>query len=175
MKITVTSLLFTLSSIAAAQSTAVQKTVSTPCQQELSKVQAENEYLKKSLNILTPIKTVEQDELEIKLVRCDGNIKEQTITIGLILISHKANSEFQFGSSQAIDLQGRELNVGTINLGNKIVRNTLFTDTPIQATFKFIQVLPSIKIIKILSASYYNVGLFKEGVVQFKDIVINWK
>lgn len=175
MKTTVTTLLITLSSVAVAQNTAIQKAGSVLCQTELSRVQAENEYLKKSLNVLTPIKTVEQDELEIKLVKCEGNIKEQTITIGLILTSHKANSEFQFSSSQTIDLQGRELNPSGINLGKESVRNTLFTDTPIQATFKFIQVLPSIKILKIFSASYYDVGLFKRGNFQIKDIEVNWK
>ena len=40
----------------------------------------ENEYFRKSLNILTPIKSVEQGGLTFNLTKCEGNIKEQTIT-----------------------------------------------------------------------------------------------
>lgn len=145
------------------------------CKIENEKLKQENEYLKKSLNILQPIKSVEQDGLEFKLIKCEGKIKEQNINLTFILTSHKANDEFQFMSAQTIDLQGNDFSTYEINLGNKGTRNTLFTDTPVQTKIVFNKVLPSTKKLKLLNIKYYGIGAFKEGYFEFKDLEVIWR
>ncbi|GAB3996820.1 hypothetical protein GCM10028807_40400 [Spirosoma daeguense] len=66
------------------------------CNANGQKIQAENDYRRKSINVLKPIKLLEQDDIGVRLVKCEGNIKEQTITVILALINHEANSEFLF-------------------------------------------------------------------------------
>ena len=175
MKITSLLLTFLLSSASFAQNLNTLKADLAACNANGQKLQEENDYLKKSINILKPIKSLEQDNLEVNLLKCEGNIKEQTIIITLALTSHKANSEFQFNSSQIIDLQGKDFKTFEMYLGKERNRNKLYTDTPLEAKFRFNQVLPSIKILKLFSAGYYSVDLFKEGSFEFKDINVNWK
>lgn len=175
MKITILGLTLLFSPVTFAQNVNTLKADLAICNANGQKLQAENDYLRKSINVLKPIKTLEQDDFEVRLLKCDGNIKEQTITVTLALTSHKANSEFQFSSGQIIDLQGKDFKTYERYLGKEKDRNKLYTDTPLEATLRFSQVLPSIKILKLFSVGYYSVGLFKEGSFEFKDIDINWK
>lgn len=149
----------------------------TTCKTENEKLKQENDYLKKSLNVLTPLKSLTQDEVEFKITKCEGNIKEQTIIITFYLTNHKANSSFRMDDAQTIDVQGKDFNTYEISLGNKGNSNNLYTDTPLESKIKFYKVLPSIKILKLLSVnqSPYSLGILKTGNFEFRDLEITWK
>jgi len=135
----------------------------------------ENEYFRKSLNILKPIKSVEQGGLTFNLTKCEGNIKEQTITLTCFIINHKANSEFQFEKANLTDIQGNNFLSYDFKIGNQDVRNMLFTDTPLGTKITFKNVLPSTQMIKMIGLSYYGTGLFEKGTFIFNDIAVAWK
>ena len=140
------------------------------------KIKQENEYLKKTLGILQPIKNLVQNEVELKIVKIDGSIKDQTVTFILYITNHKANDDFQFNqTAQAIDVQGKEYNTDQIHLGNSWVSNKLFTDTPLEVKVKFSKVLPSTKIFKVLNLVSYKRGVFDSGNFEYRDLEINWK
>jgi hypothetical protein len=146
------------------------------CKNENEKIKQENDYLKKSLNIQQPIKNLIQNEVELKIVKIEGNIKEQTITFTLFITNHKANDDFQFNTNaQAIDFQGKEYTSDKIYIGNSYVRNKLYTDTPLEVKVKFMQVLPSTRILKIFNLESYQTGIFDSGNFEFRDLEINWK
>jgi hypothetical protein len=139
------------------------------------KIKQENEYLKKTLGILQPIQNLVQNEVELKIVKVDGSIIDQTVTFILYITNHKANDYFQFATAQAIDVQGKEYNTGQIFLGNGGVRNKLFTDTPLEVKVKFSKVLPSTKIFKVLNLESFKTGIFNKGNFEYKDLEINWQ
>lgn len=169
--------LFTLPNFAFSQNTKLDELWDelNNCKQNMAKLQEENDYLRKSLNVSRPVTAFEQDDIEVKLMKCTGNIKEQTITVVMVLTSHKPNGDFQFRSSQAIDLQGKSFEQYYIQLGGLSSRNRLYTDTPMEAVIKFTQILPSTKILKLINVFYHGVGLFSAGSFEFKNIDINWK
>ena len=135
----------------------------------------ENEYFRKSLNILTPTKSVDQGGLTFNLIKCEGNIKEQTITLTCFIINHKANSDFQFEKANLTDIQGNNFLSYDFKIGNQDVRNTLFTDTPLATKITFKNVLPATQMIKVIGLNYYGTGLFDKGVFIFNNIGVVWK
>ncbi len=136
---------------------------------ENQELKQQNDYLRKSLQIFEPMKIVENDDVEIRLVKCDGKTKEQLIIMTFVLINHKANDSFTFFRSQMIDIQGNDFSANEINLGNSYRSNTLYTDTPMQAKIVFNKVLPSTKILKLINLDT------QKGNYEFKDIEVNSK
>jgi hypothetical protein len=138
------------------------------CKADNGKLQQENDYLKKSLNILQPIKVFKSDGLEFNLLKADGNIKEQTVTFTFALTNRKANNDFQFASAQAIDIQGNDFKASNINIGQQGKRNKLYTDTPIKTIIEIRQVLPSTKIFKVLNAEYTVLEFLKKDLLSLR-------
>lgn len=134
----------------------------------------ENEYFRKTLNILTPVASVERGGLTFNLTKCEGNLEAQTITLTFFIINHRANSDFQFEKSNFVDIQGKNFESYGIQIGGRI-RNKLFTDTPVEAKVTFKQVLPATKMIQVAHLSYFGTGLFEQGSFSFKDIAVTWK
>lgn len=135
----------------------------------------ENAYLKKALQVTTPTKTVTSSKIDFNLIKCEGNSKEQTVTLTLTLVNHDANQNFQFSEAKAIDLEGNEYPTYNITIGSARDRNKIYTDTPIKATFKFTKVLPSVKIFKLIPIGYYDKEQPGRSIeIEYKDLTINW-
>jgi hypothetical protein len=143
---------------------------------ENQKIKQENDYLKQTLGMMEPIQNIVQNGVELKITKVDGSIKEQTLTVTLLLTNHKANDEFQFEAAvQAIDIQGNEYKTSEISIGNSGVRNKLFTDVPIVVKVKFSNVLPITRMFKILNLVSYQVGIFDASNFEYRDLEIHWK
>jgi hypothetical protein len=131
----------------------------------------ENEYLKKALGILSPIKTVTVNKVDFIISKCEGNIKEQTIELSLILTNHAANNEISFRKAIAVDIEANEYETYKINVGSSSSSNKIYTDVPVKTIIKFEKVLPSVKLLKIISIEF----LGNNGGFEYKDIPVTWK
>jgi hypothetical protein len=131
----------------------------------------ENEYLKKALGILSPIKTVTANKIDFTISRCEGNIKEQTIDLTLILTNHAANTDISFRRAVAVDIEANEYETYKINIGSSGSNNKIYTDVPVKTIIKFEKVLPSVKMLKIISIEFTG----SNGGFEYKDIPVTWK
>lgn len=139
-------------------------------------VKKENAYLKKALKVTSPTKTITSSKIDFNLIKCEGNIKEQTVNLVLTLVNHAANTVLQFSSAEAIDLEGDEYKYDHIYIGSATYRNNIYTDTPIKVNIKFAKVLPSIKLFKLIPIKYYdNENLGGTIGIEYKDVPISWK
>lgn len=131
----------------------------------------ENEYLKKALDILTPIKIVTVSKVDFSIAKCEGNIKEQTIDLTLILTNHAANNDISFRRAVAVDIEANEYATYEINVGSGGASNKIYTDVPVKTMIKFKKVLPSVKLLKIISIEFTG----SNGGFEYKDIPVTWK
>ncbi len=144
-------------------------------QSDCDKIKAENDYLRKALKIVTPVKLITSSKIDFNLVSCKGNIKEQTVTVQLILTNHAANQEFQFSSATAVDIEGNEFKYNKIKLGSEGSRNKIYTDVPIKTLITFSMVLPSVKLMKLIAVEYYDDERPGRSIgFEYKDIPVEW-
>ena len=149
-------------------------TISMFGQANCDETKKENEYLKKALKVNTPAKTASGSKIDFNLLRCEGNSKEQTVTLVLTVVNHDANKIFQFSEASAIDVEANEYKTYKINLGSADTRNTIYTDTPVKTTIQFPKILPSAKILKLISVEYYSDTPGKTLAFEFRDIPVTW-
>jgi hypothetical protein len=134
----------------------------------------ENEYLKKTLQINTPTKTVTTGKIDFNLTKCEGNTKDQTVSVILTLVNHAANRDILFDPAKAIDIEGNEYRSDKIAIGSRDESNDLYTEVPIKTVIRLTKVLPGVKILKIVPLKFYDpsAGHFE---VELKDLTISWK
>ncbi|WP_343699894.1 hypothetical protein [Chitinophaga sp.] len=143
-------------------------------QSNCEELKKENEYLKKALNITTPIKTVTTANIDFNILKVEGNTKDQTVTVSMTFVNHDANEAIQYYNTQAIDVEGNEYKGSNHSIGSEGSRNTLFTDTPVKSTITFKKVLPSVKIMKLIHLHLlYNKP--PNVKLEFRDLPITWK
>ena len=150
-------------------------TTSIFAQVSCDELKKENDYLKKALNITTPVKTASGTKIDFNLLKCDGNTKEQTITLTLTVVNHDANKNLQFSNANAVDVEANQYKTYTIDLGGSGVRNTIYTETPVKTIIRFTKILPSVKILKLISVVYYPDNPGPDLAAEFKDIPVVWK
>jgi hypothetical protein len=138
---------------------------------DCNEIKKENEYLKKALNILAPIKKATSNKMDFLLTKCEGNIKEQTITVTLVITNHGPNTDLSLSKSVGVDVEGNEYQTHRINIGSESFRNKVFTDVPVKTTFTYEKVLPSVKLMKLIAI---DIGGNDPG-FEYKDIPVTWK
>lgn len=142
---------------------------------ELLKVKAENESLKNSLKIGKAISEINSDNIDFKLLKMEGDSKNQTITATLTLKSSAANWYINSNVKSIIDVDGNEYKLKSYTIGAKDYgKIELNTDVPIKCTFTFGGILPSVKIIKLFKFDYSH-KFGEDYFVEFRDLSINWK
>lgn len=135
----------------------------------------EVEYLKKTLKILTPTKTISSGKIDFNLLKVEGNTKEQTVNIIMTLVNHDANRNFQFKTTKGIDLEGNEYDFSQMLLGKETYGNTLYTDVPLKCVITLKKVLPTVKMLKLVPVLYYDGEPGHSVTIEFKDLTIDWK
>lgn len=143
-------------------------------QTNCDELKKENEYLKKTLQINTPTKTVTSAKIDFNVIKCEGNTKEQSVNLVLTLVNHDANRRILIDPAKAIDVEGNEYRSDKILIGTETVSNDLYTDTPLKTVITIVKVLPSVKMLKIIPVKCYDPasGHFE---VELKDLNISWK
>jgi hypothetical protein len=134
----------------------------------------ENEYLKKTLQINTPTKTVTTRKIDFNVIKCEGNTKDQTVSIILTLVNTDANRRIVFDPAKAIDIEGNEYKSDKISIGTEDHGNDLYTNVPIKTVIRLTKILPEVKILKIVPLKIFETagGYFQ---VELKDLTIGWK
>ncbi|QEC41516.1 hypothetical protein [Pseudobacter ginsenosidimutans] len=138
---------------------------------DCEEIKKENEYLKKALNILTPVKTATSKKMDFLLTKCEGNIKEQTVTITLVVTNHGPNTELNFRKTTGVDVEANEYETYRIKIGSGGSSNKVFTDVPVKTVFQYEKVLPSIKLMKLIALEFGG----NDPGFEYKDIPITWK
>jgi hypothetical protein len=134
-------------------------------------IKKENEYLKKALNILAPIKTATSKKMDFLLTKCEGNIKEQTVTVTLIVTNHGPNTNLSFQKATGVDVEANEYETYGIKIGSGGSSNKVFTDVPVKTIFQYEKVLPSIKMLKLIAVEFSG----NDPGFEYKDIPVTWK
>jgi hypothetical protein len=134
-------------------------------------IQKENDYLKKALHILNPVKTVTAKNIGFNISKCEGNAKEQSIYLTLVLTNHGPNTDLGLRKAIAVDAEGNEYETYQINIGSGSSNNKVYTDVPVKTIFKFEKVLPTVKLLKLIAIEFTgnNCGF------EYKDIPVTWK
>jgi hypothetical protein len=135
-------------------------------------VKKENEYLKKALNILQPKKTNTTKNIDFSIQKCEGNIKEQTITLTLIVTNKGPNTDLNINSAVIVDVEANEYRTYNIKIGSSGTFNKIFTDVPVKATFQFNKVMPGTNLLKLVSIDIYSSG---NASFEYKDVSVTWK
>jgi len=149
-------------------------------------IKKENAYLRKALNLNEPIKEVQKGDLTFSIVKVTGDIKEQAVTIEVLIKNTGKNLE-SFGSKvQSIsDLNGNVYQLDAAYVGNEKVYGSMFSklfrDAPLKCRYLFKGIEPEVKLIKLFNypVQYHVPGTnsfdFVEQSVEFRDFPISWK
>lgn len=134
----------------------------------------ENDYLKKALSITTPIKAASGPKVDFNLLKCEGDSKQQKLTMVFTIVNHDANKHFFFDKANVVDIEGNQYTINSATVSSKNIPYTVYTDTPVKTTIDFSQVLPSVKMLKLVSVDY-GLGDQVNLALEFKDIPVTWK
>jgi hypothetical protein len=143
-------------------------------QASCEEVKKENEYLKKALNITNPIKTASGPKADFNLLKCEGDSKQQKLTLVFTVINHDANKYFSIDKANAVDVEANQYKTNSIQIGSASIINTVYTETPVKTTIIFSEILPSVKMLKIVNIPY-ACGNEVNLAIEFRDIPIIWK
>lgn len=142
---------------------------------ELLKVKAENESLKNSLKIGKAISEINSDNIDFKLLKMEGDSKNQTITATLTLKTSAANWYIMSRVTSIIDVDGNEYKLKSHKIGaENLSKIELNTGVPIKCTYTFAGILPEVKIIKLFKFDYTH-RLGEKNSVEFRDLSVDWK
>jgi hypothetical protein len=139
-------------------------------------IKKENEYLRKALKVTTPVKTVTSTKIDFNILTCTGNTKEQTVQLILTLVNHDVSRDISFSEITAVDIEANEYKTYRIKIGSGGSNNKVYTDVPIKTIITFKEVLPGIKLLKLIAIPYYD-SKASGGKAEFeyKDIPITWQ
>ena len=132
----------------------------------------ENDYLRNALKINTPITKTTLEEVEISIVKIEGNSTNQTVVVTLLLNNKAANRTFQWNLSdmKAVDVEGNSYKINPDH-----GRNIIHTDVPVRSQVVIQQVLPKTKIIKLLALPFYPLHPnTRSPIAEFRDLPVEW-
>ncbi|WP_139255047.1 hypothetical protein [Hymenobacter psychrophilus] len=164
---------------------------------EVSRLKAENSFLRKKLAVATAGSTLAPgratpavstgvslatigketvERVEFSLVKCEGNRKAQTVTVELLLRNMAPTRDLQFASAKGIDASGEEYKTYDIHIGSGNDRNALPTNVPVKTRITIPKVLPTTQSLVLFACPVYSDSQpGREVMVQFENVPIAWK
>ena len=142
---------------------------------EIGQLKEENLSLRNSLKIGEPIKEINYDNINFKLIGLIGDNRSQTVTFTFKISSSLANWYIRSAIRSIIDIDGNEFKLksyvnGTNDNGSTIYLNT---DVPMKCNYTFEGILPTVKVIKLMKFNYSHNSDSK--FVEFRDLTIDWR
>lgn len=144
---------------------------------ELQAAKSENEYLKKVLEINTPILESEKENNTFRIIKVTGNKSERTISITFLVESKDENKKLTFQDLVIVDPEGNQYGADLFKSSN--LYPEVSSNIPLKMSFSFKDITDEPKIIKIFR---FNIGaqpirnLFerKTAAPEFRDLKVNW-
>lgn len=142
------------------------------------KLNKENNYLKQIININKPEYKIEFDKTEFLITKIEGDSKQQTVSISILVNNKDVNKYISMSRFTAIDLEGNEYKkkdfAETIGL-NSLGSDTFSTNVPKKIVPIIVKVPANTPIIKLLKFNYYSDILKDHKTIELRDLKISWK
>lgn len=167
MKLSISSVLLIFTQILSAQKTdcAEIKTELQSTKVQNTELSKQVDYYKETLSLLTPIRTVNIDGMEINITKIVGSQKEKSLSVTLVYQNKDSETRSFFQCEQAflIDAQGNQFQTFEVYVSpNKGIRTEkILPNIPTKATITFKTtdptnpIDPAIPTIKILALKVY--------------------
>jgi len=144
---------------------------------ENTNLKTENNYLKKVLEINTPILESEKDNNNFKILKVIGNKTDKTITIIYLVDSKDVDKNLVIQDISIIDLEGELYKVDLYKSSNTYPE--LSTNVPMKLHFSFKDISNNPSLIKILrfrvnSSLKSNTFKKSNANLEFRDLKVNW-
>lgn len=145
---------------------------------EIQSVKAQNLYLKKSLDINTPILEQKNNNNEYRITKVVGNKSEKSISINFLIESKDENKTSVIDDFSIVDLNGNGYKVD-FNQSSYLYPK-LSVDVPLNIKVTFKGVIEEIKIIKLFkfvtkTQSEGNGHKYNKSAQEFRDLNVTWK
>ncbi len=144
---------------------------------ELQTVKSENDYLKKVLEINTPILESEKDKNHFRITKVTGNKTDKTITITFLVEAKDENKKLAFQDLVIVDLEGNQYNADLLKSSS--LYPEVSSNVPLKMSFSFKDITDEPKIIKIFrfrvnAQPMSNLFDRKIAAPEFRDLKVNW-
>lgn len=138
---------------------------------------SENEYLKKVLEINTPIFETEKENSTYKITKVIGNKAEKSITVTFLLEAKDENKKMTIEDISIVDIEGNEYKINFNTSSNPFPK--LAKEVPVKLTFSFkdIQGEPMfIKMFRFKTTAQPDRNTFEKtrSNLEFKDLKVVW-
>lgn len=146
---------------------------------DVESVKAHNIYLKKALDINTPVTEVTKDGFTMKITKVAGNKKDKEIAITFLAENKDVNKKTIFDDFELTDLEGNRLGVNYEKTSSPFP--TLVQNTPHKMTVVFQNATDTNSIVK---AFRFRLKHWKEDEwdtdgrftrFEFRDLNVNWE
>ncbi|MGX9987382.1 hypothetical protein [Soonwooa purpurea] len=146
--------------------------------QNCDETKKENEYLKQVINVNKPEYKLDFDKTNFSITKIEGNIKQQTVTISILVNNQDVNKYVSMNDFTGIDLEGNEYKkkeyTETKGL-NSLGSDTFSTDVPKKIEPILVKIPSNTQFLKLLKFDYYSDILKNHKTLEFRDLKINWK
>jgi len=153
------------------------KSENTKLKVEIQTVKTENAYLKKVLEISTPILESEKDNNNFRITKVTGNKADKTISITFIVEAKDENKNMTITDISIIDIEGNEHKEDQIKSSKPYPQ--LATNVPLKLIFLFKEIQGEPLFIKLfrfktLYLSEKSTGFGTKSNYEFRDLKVNW-
>lgn len=153
------------------------KLENTNLKSEIQTIKTENDYLKKVLEINTPILESEKDNNNFRITKVVGNKADKTISITFLVEAKDPNIKIEISNLSLIDLEGNEYKVDYFKSSSPT--HKLPADVPLKIYFTFKQIVDQPLLIKLFRFSTRNESeghalKWTNSKLEFRDLKINW-
>ena len=153
------------------------KLENTNLKSEIQTVKTENDYLKKVLEINTPILESEKNNDMFRITKVAGNKIDKTISITFLIEAKDENKTMFIQDISIIDVEGNEFKINLMKSSNSIPN--LATNVPLKTTFVFKDISNQPLLIKLFKFSTRNEPTGKatdwtNSKLEFRDLKVNW-
>ena len=144
---------------------------------ENTNLKTENDYLKKVVELNTPILESEKNNNSFRITKVTGNKADKTISITFLVEAKDENKTMFIQDISIIDLEGNEFKVDLMKSSNSIPN--LAINVPLKTTFLFKDISDQPLLIKLFRFSTRNEPSRKatdwtNSKLEFRDLKVNW-
>jgi hypothetical protein len=150
----------------------------TELKSEIQSVKTQNIFLKKSLDINTPVLELKNNNNEYRITKVIGNKKEKSISINFLIEAKNENKTSNLGDFSLVDLNGNVYEFDVYKSTPPYPKLSVNVPINFKATFKDIN--EETKIIKLFkfrtrNEPENNALNFSSSLQEFRDLNVVWE